>query len=61
MRERFVEPNDRRDVRRLEPARQIRDLDLPRYSGEGLGHSAAIFSNCTGLVKSRAEWRRTGL
>ena len=37
------------------------DLDLRRFSGEALGHSAAIFSNCTGLVKSRAEWRRTGL
>ena len=36
-------------------------LDLPRFSGEGLGHSAAIFSNCTGLVQSRAEWRRAGL
>jgi len=36
-------------------------LDLRRFSGEGLAHSAAIFSNCAGLVKSRAEWRRTGL
>ena len=36
-------------------------LDLRRFSGEALGHSAATFSNCTGLVKSRAEWRRTGL
>jgi hypothetical protein len=30
-------------------------LDLLRFSGEALGHSAASFSNCTGLVKSRAE------
>ena len=36
-------------------------VDLRRFSGEGLAHSAAIFSNCAGLVKSRAEWRRTGL
>ena len=27
-------------------------LDLLRFSGEALGHSAASFSNCTGLVKS---------
>ena len=37
------------------------DLDLRRFSGEGLGHSAACFSNCAGLAKSKAEWRRTGL
>ncbi len=37
------------------------DLELRRFSGEALGHLAAVFSNCTGLVKSRAEWRRTGL
>jgi len=30
-------------------------------AGEALGQVAAIFSNCAGLVKSRAEWRRTGL
>ena len=36
-------------------------LELRRFSGEALGHLAAVFSNCTGLVKSRAEWRRTGL
>jgi hypothetical protein len=39
----------------------LKELDLRRFSGEGLAHSAAIFSNCAGLVKSRAEWRRTGL
>ena len=33
-------------------------LDLPRFSGEALAHSAAVFSNCAGLVKSRAECRR---
>jgi hypothetical protein len=31
------------------------EMDLRRFSGEALGHSAAIFSNCTGLVNSRAE------
>jgi hypothetical protein len=36
-------------------------LELRRLSGEALSHSAAVFSNYTGLVKSRAEWRRTGL
>jgi hypothetical protein len=36
-------------------------VDLRRFSREALGHSAAIFSNCAGLVNSRAEWRRTGL
>ena len=36
-------------------------LDLPHFSGEALLHSAVAFSNRTGLVKSRAEWRRTGL
>ena len=36
-------------------------MELRRFSGEALGHLAAVFSNCTGLVKSRAEWRRTGL
>ena len=33
-------------------------LDLRRFSGEEFAHSAAIFSNCAGLVKSRPEWRR---
>jgi hypothetical protein len=41
--------------------RDKRAVDLPRFSGEALDHSAAVFSNCAGLVKSRAEWRRTGL
>lgn len=36
-------------------------LNLRRFSGEALDHSAACFSNCAGLAKSRAEWRRTGL
>ena len=36
-------------------------LDLRRFSGEALGQPAACFSNCAGLEKSRAEWRRTGL
>jgi len=38
-----------------------RKVDLLRFDGEALGHSAACFSNCAGLVQSRAEWRRTGL
>jgi hypothetical protein len=41
--------------------RCIRQLDLRRFSGEALGQPAACFSNCAGLAKSRAEWRRTGL
>ena len=40
---------------------EVRSLDLPRFSREALGHSATVFSNSVGLVKSRAEWRRTGL
>ena len=36
-------------------------LDLSRFSGEALGQVVATFSNCAGLVKSSAEWRRTGL
>ena len=36
-------------------------LDLPRFGGEASGHSALVFSNCAGLLKSRAECRRTGL
>jgi len=36
-------------------------LDLLRESGEALGQAAAIFASCAGLVKSSAEWRRTGL
>jgi hypothetical protein len=36
-------------------------VDLPRFSREVLGHSPTVFSNSVGLVKSRAEWRRTGL
>ena len=36
-------------------------MDVPRFSREALGHSATVFSNRAGLVKSRAEWRRTGL
>jgi len=36
-------------------------VDVPRFSREALGHSATVFSNRAGLVKSRAEWRRTGL
>ena len=42
-------------------ARDQDRVDLRRFSGEGLAHSADHFSNCAGLVKSRAEWRRTGL
>ena len=37
------------------------EVDLRRFSGEALGQPAACFSNCAGLEKSRAEWRRTGL
>ena len=36
-------------------------VDLLRFSGEASGQSAANFSNRFGLVKSRAEWRLTGL
>ena len=36
-------------------------LDLLRFSGEASGQSAANLSNRFGLVKSRAEWRLTGL
>ena len=36
-------------------------LDLPRFSGEALGQVAARLSNWTGLMKSSAEWRLTGL
>jgi 2-keto-3-deoxy-L-rhamnonate aldolase RhmA len=32
----------------------IDPVDLPRFSGEALGHSATVFSNSAGLVKSRA-------
>jgi transposase-like protein len=39
----------------------VAKVDLPRFCGEALGQVAAILSNCAGLVKSRAEWRRTGL
>ncbi len=38
-----------------------RQWDLSRFSGEALGQVTAIFSNCAGLMKSSAEWRRTGL
>ena len=38
-----------------------RKVDLLRFSGEASGQSAANFSNRFGLVKSRAEWRLTGL
>ena len=41
--------------------RLAEQLDLPRFCGEALGQVASIFSNCTGLVKSSAEWRRMGL
>ena len=37
------------------------ELDLPRFSGEALAHLAACFAKRAGLVKLRAEWRRTGL
>jgi len=51
--------------RRDEPPRIVGDLlsavDLPRFGGEASGHSALVFSNCAGLLKSRAECRRTGL
>ena len=41
--------------------RQNLSLDLVRFNGEVLDQLAAIFSNWAGLVKSSAEWRRTGL
>jgi hypothetical protein len=34
---------------------------LPHFSGEHFGQIAASFSNWTVLMKSSAEWRRTGL
>jgi hypothetical protein len=43
------------------PTRATRCLDLLQFSGEALDQLAAIFSNWIGLVKSSAEWRRTGL
>ena len=36
-------------------------LDFRRFSGERLGSYAARLSNCIGLRKPSAEWRRTGL
>ena len=36
-------------------------VDLLQFSGEVLDQLAAILSNWIGLVKSSAEWRRTGL
>jgi transposase-like protein len=36
-------------------------VDLLRFGGEALVQLAAILSNWAGLVKSSAEWRRTGL
>jgi transposase-like protein len=38
-----------------------RGVDLPQFSGEALDQLAATFSNWAGLMKSSAEWRRTGL
>ena len=38
-----------------------RSLDLRHFSGERLAGYATRLSNCTGLRKSSAEWRRTGL
>ena len=50
---------------KLKAVKLVRDrgvaVDLPRFCGEALGEVAAIFSNCAGLVKSSAEWRRMGL
>ena len=37
------------------------EVDLLRKSGEALAHLAACFAKRAGLVKLRAEWRRTGL
>jgi hypothetical protein len=36
-------------------------LDLRHFSGEHFGQFTASLSNFAGLVKSSAEWRRTGL
>ena len=36
-------------------------VDLRHFSGERLAGYATRLSNCTGLRKSSAEWRRTGL
>ncbi|WP_223999094.1 hypothetical protein [Aureimonas sp. SA4125] len=52
----------KRDVQNL--YRAVRDplgLDLPPFSGERFDYAAASRSNWTGLMKSSAEWRRTGL
>ena len=37
------------------------EVDLLQFSGGVLDQLAAILSNWIGLVKSSAEWRRTGL
>jgi hypothetical protein len=39
----------------------LRALDLRHFSGEHFGQFTASLSNFAGLVKSSAEWRRTGL
>jgi hypothetical protein len=36
-------------------------MDLHHFSGEHFGQFAASLSNCAGLMKSSAEWRRTVL
>ena len=36
-------------------------VDLSRFSGEASGQMSARLSNWTGLTKSSAEWRLTGL
>ena len=45
------------EARRMKPTAYLVNVargrvDLLRFSGEALDHSAATFSNCTGLVKS---------
>ena len=56
----YEDVNDAARVCR-DPGDALGGLDLRRFSGEALGQPAACFSNCAGLEKSRAEWRRTGL
>jgi hypothetical protein len=36
-------------------------VDLLHFSGEHFGQFTANCSNLAGLMKSSAEWRRTGL
>jgi hypothetical protein len=45
----------------LRPGVTLAAVDLLQFNGEGLDQLVASFSNWAGLMKSSAEWRRTGL